>query len=265
MVNGYNLNDISDQADPAICAGPLGVVFQDFRLIEKKTVYENIERLPCGPWAPPPSEIRRRIPYVLESGGPGPARADQLPTPALRRRAAAGGHRPGPGQQPQRHHRRRAHGQPGPGQRSLEIMIAAGKDQRHGHHHPGGHPRARSWSTASPSAWWPSRAAASSATRQGGITAMGDRQIWISYPGGLPEYLHPWADVLRCRVHDRWPVCSSWAPSPCIAVNAEPRPRRPGKGQRISGLHRRQPDQRTGPRPCKVRSRPFPTWPAPPL
>ena len=31
----------------------IGVVFQDFRLIEKKTVYENIE-VAMRAWAPPP-------------------------------------------------------------------------------------------------------------------------------------------------------------------------------------------------------------------
>ena len=42
MVNGYNLNDISEKQIP-LMRRTIGVVFQDFRLIEKKTVYENIE------------------------------------------------------------------------------------------------------------------------------------------------------------------------------------------------------------------------------
>ena len=39
MVNGYNLNDISEKQIP-LMRRTIGVVFQDFRLIEKKTVYE---------------------------------------------------------------------------------------------------------------------------------------------------------------------------------------------------------------------------------
>ena len=57
-------------------------------------------------------EIQRRIPYVLDLVGvDGQGAAAH---PALRRGAAAGGHRPCPGQQPQRDHRRRAHRQPRP-------------------------------------------------------------------------------------------------------------------------------------------------------
>ena len=53
MVNGYNLNDISEKQIP-LMRRTIGVVFQDFRLIEKKTVYENIEVAMRGRWAPPP-------------------------------------------------------------------------------------------------------------------------------------------------------------------------------------------------------------------
>ena len=46
----------------------IGVVFQDFRLIEKKTVYENIEVAMRAVGATT-YEIRRRIPYVLDLVG----------------------------------------------------------------------------------------------------------------------------------------------------------------------------------------------------
>ena len=67
MVNGYNLNDISEKQIP-LMRRTIGVVFQDFRLIEKKTVYENIE---VAMWAVGATtyEIRRRIPYVLDLVG----------------------------------------------------------------------------------------------------------------------------------------------------------------------------------------------------
>ena len=63
MVNGYNLNDISEQQIP-LMRRTLGVVFQDFRLIEKKTVNENLEVAMRAAGATT-REIQRRIPYVL--------------------------------------------------------------------------------------------------------------------------------------------------------------------------------------------------------
>ena len=41
MVNGYNMNNISERQIPYM-RRTLGIIFQDFRLIEKKTVYENL-------------------------------------------------------------------------------------------------------------------------------------------------------------------------------------------------------------------------------
>ena len=67
MVNGYNLNDISEKQIP-LMRRTIGVVFQDFRLIEKKTVYENIEVAMRAVGATT-SEIRRRSPYVLDLVG----------------------------------------------------------------------------------------------------------------------------------------------------------------------------------------------------
>jgi cell division transport system ATP-binding protein len=46
----------------------LGIIFQDFRLIEKKTVYENLEFV-MRAVGTSPKEIRKRIPYVLELVG----------------------------------------------------------------------------------------------------------------------------------------------------------------------------------------------------
>ena len=77
MVNGYNLNDISEKQIPLL-RRTIGVVFQDFRLIEKKTVFENIEVAMRAVGAPT-SEIRRRIPYVLGLVGL-TGKSRQLPT-----------------------------------------------------------------------------------------------------------------------------------------------------------------------------------------
>ena len=67
MVNGYNLRDISEKQIP-LMRRTIGVVFQDFRLIEHKSVYENIEVAMRAVGATT-REIQRRIPYVLDLVG----------------------------------------------------------------------------------------------------------------------------------------------------------------------------------------------------
>ena len=64
MVNGFNLNSIRPNQIPHM-RRTLGVVFQDFRLIDKKTVWGNLEFAMRAVGASP-REIRKRIPYVLD-------------------------------------------------------------------------------------------------------------------------------------------------------------------------------------------------------
>ena len=63
MVNGFSMNNISEKQIPLL-RRTLGVVFQDFRLIDKKTVRENLEVAMRAVGATS-REIQRRIPYVL--------------------------------------------------------------------------------------------------------------------------------------------------------------------------------------------------------
>ena len=63
MVNGYNLSNIAPRQIPYM-RRTLGIIFQDFRLIEKKTVYENLAFAMRAIGASP-RELRRRIPNVL--------------------------------------------------------------------------------------------------------------------------------------------------------------------------------------------------------
>ena len=67
MVNGFNLNSITPWQVPHM-RRTLGVIFQDFRLIEKKTVYENLSFAMRAIGASN-RELRRRIPYVLQLVG----------------------------------------------------------------------------------------------------------------------------------------------------------------------------------------------------
>ena len=67
VVNDFNLNRIKPSRVPEL-RRTIGVVFQDFRLIDKKTVYENIAFAMRAVGASPRS-IRKRVPYVLDLVG----------------------------------------------------------------------------------------------------------------------------------------------------------------------------------------------------
>jgi len=67
MVNGYNLNTIRPSQVPYL-RRTLGVIFQDFRLIEKKSVRDNLTFAMKAVGASPRA-IRERIPYVLRLVG----------------------------------------------------------------------------------------------------------------------------------------------------------------------------------------------------
>ena len=67
MVNGYNLNTIRPRQVPYM-RRTLGVIFQDFRLIEKKSIYDNLVFAMRAVGASP-REIKKRIAYVLELVG----------------------------------------------------------------------------------------------------------------------------------------------------------------------------------------------------
>lgn len=66
-VNGFSTRNISERQIP-LMRRTLGVIFQDFRLIEKKTVYDNLAFVMRAVGASA-RESRQRIPYVLELVG----------------------------------------------------------------------------------------------------------------------------------------------------------------------------------------------------
>ncbi len=67
MINGFSMGNISDKQIPYM-RRTIGVIFQDFRLIGKKTVYDNLA-LAMRAVGASSKEIRNRIPYVLELVG----------------------------------------------------------------------------------------------------------------------------------------------------------------------------------------------------
>ena len=66
-VNGFSLEKIRSRAIPYL-RRTLGVIFQDFRLIENKSVYDNVA-FAMRVIGAPEREIKKRVPYVLELVG----------------------------------------------------------------------------------------------------------------------------------------------------------------------------------------------------
>ena len=67
MINGFSMGRISDK-QIHLMRRTLGVIFQDFRLINTKTVYDNLS-LAMRAVGATTKEIQARIPYVLELVG----------------------------------------------------------------------------------------------------------------------------------------------------------------------------------------------------
>ena len=67
MINGFSMSNITQRQIP-LMRRTIGVIFQDFRLIENKTVYDNVA-FAMRVIGAAESEIKKRVPYVLELVG----------------------------------------------------------------------------------------------------------------------------------------------------------------------------------------------------
>ena len=67
LVNGFAVEKLRSRAVPYL-RRTLGVIFQDFRLIGDKSVYENVA-FAMRVIGAPEKEIRKRVPYVLDLVG----------------------------------------------------------------------------------------------------------------------------------------------------------------------------------------------------
>ncbi len=76
VINGYNLRTLKQRKLPLL-RRTLGVIFQDFRLIDDKSVYENVA-FAMRVVGASKKEIDKRVPYVLELVGLG-GRENRLP------------------------------------------------------------------------------------------------------------------------------------------------------------------------------------------
>lgn len=63
VVNGKKLSSLRNRDIPYL-RRTMGIVFQDFRLIDSMTVYENVA-FAMHVVGAPPKEIRKRVPYIL--------------------------------------------------------------------------------------------------------------------------------------------------------------------------------------------------------
>lgn len=77
MINGYNLNKMKKKQIP-LFRRTLGIVFQDFRLINTMTVYDNVA-FAMRVIGAKEKEIRKRVPYILSLVGLS-SKARHLPT-----------------------------------------------------------------------------------------------------------------------------------------------------------------------------------------
>ncbi len=77
IINGFNLNKMKKKQIPMF-RRTLGIVFQDFRLIPKMTVYDNVA-FAMRVIGAKEKEIRKRVPYILSLVGLS-SKARQYPT-----------------------------------------------------------------------------------------------------------------------------------------------------------------------------------------
>ena len=134
-VNGFDMQGIKRRKLPKL-RRTLGVIFQDFRLIDKMTVYENVA-FAMRVVGASNKEIRRRVPQVLELVGLAD-REKRFPAELSggeQQRVAIAAR-----EQSAHDHRGRADRQPRPGAQS-GADAAAGEDQRARHHGPRGDAR----------------------------------------------------------------------------------------------------------------------------
>ena len=111
IVNGFNVGSLRQSVIPKL-RRTVGVIFQDFRLIEKKTVYENVE-FAMRVIGADRRNIKERVPVILDLVGLS-HKKNRFPHELSGGRAAAGSNRACSYKQSEDYYRRRTYGKPGP-------------------------------------------------------------------------------------------------------------------------------------------------------
>ena len=138
LVNGRNVSSIPRSKIPYL-RRTIGVVFQDFRLIARKTIFENVTYLPRLLGVDLQEQKKQAYQALRRVGLAHRLNAFRR---ALGRRAAAGGDRPRADQRSGHPDRRRAHGQPRSGALQGDPAALPG-GQSAGDHGDPRHPRPR--------------------------------------------------------------------------------------------------------------------------
>ena len=140
LVNGRNVGALPVAKVPDLRRS-IGVVFQDFKLIQRKTALENVAYV-LNVAGVPRSEQRQRAYNALRSVGSEPPSSRPAPSALSGGRAAARGDRPGRGQRARPAAGRRAHGQPR-SRSGRGDHAPVSRDQRTGDDRSRGDPRSR--------------------------------------------------------------------------------------------------------------------------